>query len=88
MRDEGEGETLKIIDFFFAARPICLLPVWSVFLIVQKYVDGGKSSGLDAFLILAGLSLITAGAYFINQIGWVVVTGQKCQQQNRELAGE
>lgn len=68
MAGEDGGPTVKIIDFFFAARPICLLPVWSVFLIVQKYFDRNTSSGNDAFLILVGVSLITSGAYFINQI--------------------
>ncbi len=59
---------MKIIDFFFAARPICILPVWSVYLIMQKFYYGARPSGYETFFILVGLSLMTAGVYFINQI--------------------
>lgn len=57
---------MKIIDFIFAARPMLLLPVWSVYLISFKMT--GNAFARESFMSLIGLTLIFAGAYYINQI--------------------
>jgi 4-hydroxybenzoate polyprenyltransferase len=58
---------VKIIDFFFAARPMLLLPVWSIFLITYKAHNSGEPNMID-FSVLLAVSFIFAGAYYINQI--------------------
>ena len=59
---------MKALDFIFAARPMLLLPVWSIYLITYNTLKGDKSFSPDALLILAALSLMYAGAYYLNQI--------------------
>jgi 4-hydroxybenzoate polyprenyltransferase len=61
---------VKVVDFFFAARPMLLLPVWSVYFVSLKYhhaLAGDFFGGTDA-LVLGCLSLLFAGAYLINQV--------------------
>lgn len=45
-----------------------LLPTWSFYLLALKFLHGNSDFGIDIKLILAGITLITIGAYFINQI--------------------
>lgn len=59
---------MKIIDFIFAARPMLLLPTWSIFLITSRLKWGGSKFDYDSALILISVTLITIGAYLINQI--------------------
>lgn len=59
---------VKVLDFIFAARPMLLLPVWSLYLIANNYYFGTNSFGTDDFIVLACLTLLVAGAYYINQI--------------------
>ncbi|MCX6827099.1 MAG: UbiA family prenyltransferase, partial [candidate division Zixibacteria bacterium] len=59
---------VKIIDFIFAARPMLLLPVWSIYLISFRQINYQEPFTSHSFLLLAGVSLMVAGAYFINQI--------------------
>jgi len=59
---------VKIIDFVFASRPMLLLPTWSVYLITYRLVNGDKEFSPYAGFVLIGVTLITIGAYFINQI--------------------
>ncbi len=59
---------MKVIDFIFAARPMLLLPVWSLFLIADNFYSGTTSFDRYDFIILAGLTFLVAGAYYINQI--------------------
>jgi 4-hydroxybenzoate polyprenyltransferase len=61
---------VKVFDFIFAARPMLLLPVWSVYLVSLHYhneLSGGGFSVVD-LLVLVGLSLIFSGAYYLNQV--------------------
>jgi len=59
---------LKLIDFIFAARPMLLLPVWSLYLIANNFYFGPDSFDLYGFIALVSLTLLVAGAYYINQI--------------------
>jgi 4-hydroxybenzoate polyprenyltransferase len=59
---------VKIIDFIFAGRPTLLLPTWSIYLITYKLMPYDIKFTYDGFSILIGITLITIGAYFINQI--------------------
>ncbi len=59
---------MKILDFFFAARPMLFLPVWSIYLISYHLLSSGDSVGRSFYVILVSLTLMTAGIYFINQI--------------------
>jgi 4-hydroxybenzoate polyprenyltransferase len=59
---------LRVIDFLFAARPMLLLPIWSIFLISYRILNYPRPFSFNAFLVLAGASLMTAGVYYINQI--------------------
>ncbi|RKX29159.1 MAG: hypothetical protein DRP47_02495 [Candidatus Zixiibacteriota bacterium] len=56
-------------DFFFAARPLLHLPIWSIFLVSHHYlnpeVDG--VSWLNLLLIVC-LSFLAASAYYLNQV--------------------
>jgi len=62
------GERVKVIDFIFAARPMLLLPVWSLYLISFKFYSAETALYPRGIIILAGLTLLFAGAYYINQI--------------------
>jgi 4-hydroxybenzoate polyprenyltransferase len=61
---------LKAIDYIFAARPLLHLPVWSVYLVTlgaMQMPDANYHPGAH-IQIMAGLSLVVAGAYYLNQI--------------------
>ncbi len=61
---------MKFLDFFFAARPMLHLPVWSVYLIALRFhlqVSIADLTGRDCGMLVC-LSLLAAGAYFINQV--------------------
>lgn len=61
---------MRFFDFIFAARPLLHLPIWSVFLICLHYHHqlSGAVFSYEDFIILAGMSLIVSGAYYLNQI--------------------
>jgi 4-hydroxybenzoate polyprenyltransferase len=59
---------VKLIDFIFAARPMLLLPVWSVYLIACRFHYGGTQLDVGALMLLIAVSLVAVGAYFVNQI--------------------
>lgn len=59
---------MKVIDFIFAARPMLLLPVWSVYLITCGYVNGRQPMEFDTLVTLIGVTLVYIGAYFVNHI--------------------
>jgi 4-hydroxybenzoate polyprenyltransferase len=59
---------VRVIDFIFAARPMLLLPVWSLYLISHKFYSADQALCSSGIIILAGLTLLFAGAYYINQI--------------------
>ncbi|MDH4156703.1 MAG: UbiA family prenyltransferase [candidate division Zixibacteria bacterium] len=61
---------MKVVDFFFAARPLLHLPIWSIYLCSLHYhlrISGGLFEWSDAGM-MACLSLMVSGAYFLNQI--------------------
>lgn len=45
-----------------------LLPTWSIYLLTSRFIYGNGEFEIGSKLILAGITLITIGAYFINQI--------------------
>ncbi|PKK82647.1 MAG: hypothetical protein CVT49_12605 [candidate division Zixibacteria bacterium HGW-Zixibacteria-1] len=59
---------MKVIDFIFAARPMLLLPVWSIYLLAFKLRYPYQAWEDSNTLALVSLTLISAGAYYINQI--------------------
>lgn len=59
---------MKIIDFIFAARPLLHFPSWSIFLITAFIIGGDGKESANHFLALAGMTLMIAGVYFINQL--------------------
>jgi len=61
---------MKILDLFFAARPMLHIPVWTVFLITLHYHHEltGDSFDWRDLLMIASLNLAFAGAYYINQV--------------------
>ncbi len=59
---------MKVIDFIFAARPMLLLPVWSLYLIADKFYFGADLFDISDFIVLMSLTMLVAGAYYINQI--------------------
>lgn len=61
---------MKALDLFFAARPLLHLPVWTVYLVCLHYhhrLSGGAFDLFDLGL-MACLSLLFAGAFYINQV--------------------
>ncbi|HEX2896827.1 MAG TPA: UbiA family prenyltransferase [candidate division Zixibacteria bacterium] len=61
---------MKVFDYIFAARPMLLLPVWSIYLTALHYhnelIEGTFT--FDNLAVMAGLTLLIAAAYYINQI--------------------
>lgn len=60
--------SVKVDDFIFAARPMLLLPVWSIYLITYHFIKPLANFDLRAFIVLAAISLIMVGCHFVNQI--------------------
>ncbi len=57
-----------MVDLIFAARPMLLLPVWSIFLVTYHFLNPTADFDSRAFATLTGISLIMAGSHYINQI--------------------
>ncbi len=61
---------MRIVDFIFAARPMLHLPIWSVYLVALHYhldLSGERLAWSDIGMLCC-LSLLAAGAYYINQV--------------------
>jgi 4-hydroxybenzoate polyprenyltransferase len=61
---------MRLLDYFFAARPLLQLPIWTVYLVALHYhhqLSGERFAGID-LAIMAGLSLIFTGAVYLNQV--------------------
>ncbi len=58
---------MKFLDFLFAARPMLLLPVWSI-LIISHYLTDHELLAIDFLILFFAHTFIFAGAYYINQI--------------------
>jgi 4-hydroxybenzoate polyprenyltransferase len=54
---------MRLLDFFFALRPLVLVPAWTFFLL-------GAAAGTDPFPAIraAALTLVLCGGYLVNQI--------------------
>lgn len=61
---------MKLLNYFFAARPLLHLPVWSVYLVSLHHHQQtlGESFNLWHLATMACLSLMAAGAFYVNQI--------------------
>jgi 4-hydroxybenzoate polyprenyltransferase len=61
---------MRFLDYIFAARPLLIMPVWSVFLVSLHYHQqlAGDSFQIIDFINLVCLSLLFAGALLINQV--------------------
>lgn len=61
---------MKLLDYFFAARPLLHLPVWSVYLVSlhQHHKTLGESFNLWHLGTMVCLSLMATGAFYVNQI--------------------
>ncbi len=60
----------RIADYLFAARPMLILPVWSIYLVSLHYHHqlAAKKFSIENLAVLTGLTLLTAGAFYVNQI--------------------
>jgi 4-hydroxybenzoate polyprenyltransferase len=61
---------MKVLDFFFAARPLLHLPIWSVYLVSLHYHHQLSGEGFDwlDLVVTAGISLLFVGASYLNQV--------------------
>ena len=61
---------MKLWDYFFAARPLLQLPIWTVYLISLHYHHklSRESFGSLDLLIMIGISLVFTGAAYLNQV--------------------
>ena len=63
-------KTYRLIDLVFAARPMLHLPIWSVYLVSFYYYHqlSEESFQWTDVGLMAGMSLMAAGAYYLNQV--------------------
>lgn len=61
---------MKALDIVFAARPLLLIPIWSVYLVSLHFHHelSGATFDLVNALSLVSLTLLGAGACYINQV--------------------
>jgi 4-hydroxybenzoate polyprenyltransferase len=63
---------MRFLDYIFFARPLLLVPVWTVYFHYLSFLSGGKgvSVGIDTvnLMKLGALTLIFGGVYVLNQI--------------------
>jgi len=64
--------SLKILDYFFFARPMLIIPVWTVYLHYRADClcagFGDWEWSLSVWISLAALTLVFLGTYVVNQI--------------------
>jgi 4-hydroxybenzoate polyprenyltransferase len=73
---------MKALDWIFAARPLLHLPVWSVYLVSLHYHNQLSGESFDRYdlLVLAILSLLVSGAYYLN-----LISDQETDRLNNKL---
>ncbi len=54
-------------DFIFAARPMLMLPVWSIYLVSFQLSNKSNHLNTPHFLFLIAITLVIGAAYYINQ---------------------
>jgi len=61
---------MKLLDYFFAARPLLHLPIWSIYLVSWYLLHRYQSESFTVgHLLMPGcISLAAAGAYYLNQV--------------------
>lgn len=61
---------MRVLDFFFAARPLLHLPIWTVYFVSLHYHHqlSGELFGWSDLVMMAGISLLFAGASYLNQV--------------------
>ncbi len=61
---------MRTLDWIFAARPMLLVPVWTIYLVALHYHHSLAKETFDLLDVasLSALSLAFAGAYYINQV--------------------
>ncbi len=61
---------MRSLDYIFAARPMLHLPGWSIFLVALHYHHqlSGESFLWEDFFVLCGITCLTSGAMYLNQI--------------------
>jgi 4-hydroxybenzoate polyprenyltransferase len=61
---------MRALDLFFAARPLLHLPIWTVYLVSLHYHNqlSGELFDWRDLIIMAGISLLFAGASYLNQV--------------------
>ena len=61
---------MRALDLFFAARPLLHLPIWTVYLVSLRYHHqlSGEMFGWRDLIMMVGISLLFAGASYINQV--------------------
>ncbi len=60
---------MKVLDWFFAARPMLHLPVWTIYLVTLCYVRHTSACAvtINDLVAMLAINLMTASAYFVNQ---------------------
>lgn len=61
---------MKLIDYFFAARHLLHLPIWSVYLVCLHHYHQSLDASFNLWHLgtMVCLSLMAAGAFYVNQI--------------------
>lgn len=61
---------MKFLHYFFAARPLLHLPVWSVYLVSLYHYQKSLGESFDLWRLgtMVCLSMMAAGAFYVNQI--------------------
>jgi 4-hydroxybenzoate polyprenyltransferase len=59
---------MRLVDFFFALRPLVLVPAWSFFLLGVGLVRHSDAHAPFPALALACFTLVMAGVYLVNQV--------------------
>lgn len=62
---------MKLLDYFFAARPLLHLPIWSIYLVSWHLLhlhNQSENFTVEHLLMPCCISLAAAGAYYINQV--------------------